>query len=311
MPNVAPESARPALPRIPISLLVREVARIAVAFVVYLILQPGWTWSGLERLYDSLVMALAEWIFIPTQHFPIARALDSAGLRNLDFAVVFTLGLLLVSTGIPWRSRLKRFALVLLVVYAVHVLTVILHVKVTSTVSFNRQGGLLILLPWEFKIVERLKYLVYDFGLQAGPFVLAMLTMAWNAGLSLPARVPKPGRWKHRLAIGAVSLIVVVAAVVSWSVWRESHPLHVQAHATLGLLFHGQQKLEKAEEQYRIAIRGGTQDPSVFYNLAGIDAWSGRQQEALDVLVQGRRLTSDPEWSAKFEQAIADLGPLD
>jgi tetratricopeptide (TPR) repeat protein len=283
------------------------VARVGAAFLVYLGLQRLWTWSGLERLYDSLVMGLAAAVFLPTQHFPIVPSLENMSLRNLDFAVVFTLSLFLVSTGIPWKSRLRRFALVLLVLYGLHVLAVILQVKVVAALDLNRQFGLLTLLPWEFTIVDRLKYLLYDFGLQAGPFVVALLSVAWNSGLRLPGRAPSPGRVKRALAIGIVSLIVVGVASLTWSAWRESHPLHVGAHARLGQLYEENGNLAGAEEQYRTAIEGGTGDPLVFYNRAMLALRSGRRREALDALEQGRRATRDPTWSARFEQAIDDL----
>ena len=309
MPKTVPAPAQFILPRIPISLLARETVRIAAAFLIYLILQQFWIWSGLEQWYDSLVMDLAEWIFIPTQHFPVVPSLANMSLRNLDFAVVFTLSLFLVSTGIPWKRRLKRFALVLLVVYVLHVLTVILQVKVMSTLDLNRNFGLLILLPWEFKIVERSKYLLYDFGLQAGPFVLALLTMAWNLGWNLPARARRRGRVRQRLTVGAVSLLVVMVTVFSWSWWRESQPLHVEAHATQGRLYQENGNLQGAEEQYGIAIEGGTDNPLVFYNLAALASQAGRTSEALAVLIQGQRVAADPEWRARFEEEIANLRP--
>lgn len=289
------------------SVLGRQLLRIAVAFLVYLILQRFWILSGLEQKYDSLVMGLAAAIFLPTQHFPIVPSLDNLSVRNLDFVIVFTLSLFLVSTAVPWRRRLKQFVPALVVIYCLHVLTVILQVKVTTTLDLNRQYGLLILLPWEFKIVERLKYLLYDLGLQAGPFILALLTVAWNSGLSLPPRSQGQRSVRLRLTIGAVSLIAVVAIGLSWSWWREDQPLHVGAHATLGRIYQQNGNLPGAEHQYRVAIKGGTAEPLVFYDLAAIARRSGRKREALDTLVQGQRVTSDPLWRARFERAIAEL----
>ncbi len=50
-------------------------------------------------------------------------------------------------------------------------------------------------------------------------------------------------------------------------------------------------------------------NPLVFYNLAALASRAGRTREALDALIQGQRVASDLEWSASFEQAIANLRP--
>jgi len=287
--------------------LTREGARVAIAFVLYLVFLRLWIWSGLAQAYDSLVMALASRIFLPTQHFPIVPTLENISLRDLDFAVVFSLSLFVVSTRIPWKQRLERFSLILLVLYMIHVLAVVLQVKVNSALDLNRQYDLLILLPWEFKVVERARYLLYDFGLQATPFVLLLLTAAWNSGLKLPARARQPAAIKRRLQITTACLLVALVAVLFWSRWREAHPLHVGAHATLGRIYLEHDNLDGAEKQYRIAVAGSTEDPLVFYNLAMITSRSGSRREAIDALEQGLQVTSDPEWITRFDQALSGL----
>ena len=309
MPKAATVPAKSLLPRIPASVMIREAARIAVAFGIYLALLRLWRWSGLEQVYDSCVIGLAGRIFLPTQHFPIIPTLENMSPRNLDFVVVFALSLFLVSTRVPFKRRLKRFVVVLLVIYGLHVLTVILQVKVISTTDLNRQFGMLILLPWEFAVIDRGKYLLYDFGLQAGPFLLALLTVTWNLGLKIPGRTSAPLSMRRMLTLGAVSMVVVAAMVLFWSRWRESRPLHVAAHATLGRIYQENGNSPGAMEQYRIAIRGGTNDSPVFFNLAILASKSGRHHEALDLLIQGQQVALDPQWNMKFERAIARLKP--
>ena len=213
------------------------------------------------------MLTLAETLFVPTQHFPLIPSLDSLVVLNLDFAVVFTISLFLVSTSIRWPRRVRLFGFTILCVSAIHVVTIILQLKVTSSVDLSRRFNLSVLVPWEFFVVERLKYLFYDLGVQAGPFLLASLTVIWNCWEPSLRAGTRPGhRTRWLLTCAAVS-IVGVAALSAWFWVRESHPIHRSAHVTLGTLYQRHGNLAGAATQFEIALENGVRGSEALLQL--------------------------------------------
>jgi hypothetical protein len=307
LPTAAEATPRQLPPRLPAQTVFRELARIGVAFVLYLVLRGLWVLIGLDRFYNSLVLEAAEWVFVRSQHFPVVPDLKGLSLTQLDFLVVFAISLFAVSTGMPWRRRLKRFAAVLAVIYVLHVISILLQVRLISARDMNERYGLLLLLPLEFEVVDHLKYLLYDLGLQWGPFLLALLTVLWNTH-EPPARGPRiPGRVRRRLWVSGALVVGLLATGTVWVRWRESHPLHVDAHATMGVLLHNEGDIEEAERHYRIAIDGGTRAPQAYLYLAAIRGQRGDRREAIDLLRQGQRVAPDEQWASRFEEAIEEL----
>ena len=311
---------------LPAELVWRELLRAAAAFVVYLLLYPVWKWTGLHTAYQELVHGVAGWLFLPNQHFPVVSTLDTFSIRSLHFVVGLTLALFLVSNRVAWGARIRRFGIALLLVFVFHVGAVMLQVKVTSAQELNEMHGLLVLLPQEFFIVERAKYLFYDLGLQALPFGLLIATMIWNTGLmktGLPsgknaARATKKELRKRqraasearrrlmrrRLMPAVVAAVAAAVAIGSWAWWRESHPLHVGAHATLGHLYRTNGAINNAERQYRIAIAGRSTDGQTYLRLAQLVAAQGRGGESKELLRRGLEIARGTEWAGPIEEAL-------
>ncbi len=298
----------------------REAIRAVTAFVLYLSLRWLWGASGLKSLHESAVLALAVRILTTAQHFPALAGIAGASLRNLDFLVVLTIALALVSTGIRWPRRLGLFGAALCVILAVDVTAVLLQAKVMASQELWSRERILILLPWEFWIVERTKYLLYDFGLQIGPFVMFALTAFWNSR-PLPApRSRSSGRTQERRAtrwgrlrgparaaivVGVLSLPFGIA--MAWHIVREADPRHVAAHARIGQLFFVQHDTARAEQQYRAAVAGGTADPAVYYNLAAIVVKQGRQDEAVRLLRRCSEVADPTVWSERIDRAFRQM----
>jgi hypothetical protein len=308
-------------PRIPLALLRREVLRACAAYVLYLVLQPVWSRFGLRALYESLVLAVAGRLFLPIQHFDVLATLDNLSIVNIDFLVVLVISLFLVAWRMPWADRTKRFGAALSVIFVLHVAAVILEIRVRSAQELWAQQQLLILLPWEFRVVERLKYLLYDVGLQLGPFLMLGLTATWN-GLADLAVLREPERlrrrredartanvfWRRRFLALACGIAVLAAAAAVWRWQRESNPLHIAAHARLGHIYWEHRSLHAAEQQYRIALDGNTSDPDVYYKLAGLVSQRADRRQAADLLRRGLGVAADPAWQRRFREALAAAG---
>jgi len=301
-----------------------EIVRAAVAFVVFLAVLAPARWVGLGPLYGKAVLVVAQAIVVPTQHFPLLAKLDNLTLNNLEHVVILTFALFLVSTNLDFASRLSRFGPALAVIFAYHVIVVILTIKVQATQELLTSMNILVLSPAEFRVVDWLRYFAYDLGLEIAPFVMLILTSAWNltasreqrAGVENRACPPRkkkrqraggPSRSGRRhlaaAAIGLGSLVVFASAAVLYGRWRETEPRHVEAHAKIGHLLWNSHKDALAEAQYRIALAGRTTDPEVFYNLAGLETRSGNRDAALRLLGQGARMAHTPEWRARFQKA--------
>jgi hypothetical protein len=305
------------LPRIPGRVVRREIVRMLCAFALYLALGAAWDRAGGEAAYSAAVVAVASAVFLPTQHFPVIPTLDTLTVDKLDHLAVFTFCLFLVSWSIPWRRRIVLFALAGAFVFAGHVLCFLLDVKVHSAQELYNQHKLLVLLPLEFWVVERLKYLFYDVGTEAGPMAMILVATFWNVQSqrvvpSPPARSrayrlrpdPAPRARRGTAWIVAGSVAALVTAVFAWRSWRESRPLHVAAHARLGQLYLSNGSERGAMQQFRIAVAHGTSDPAVFLDLAKLEAKHGDSGEARRLLEHGLSSTQDPTWAAQLSAAL-------
>lgn len=319
------------LPSPPIALEVtlargaREIVRAAVGFALFLLLLAPARWIGLDRLYAKLVLGVAQPIVLSTQHFPVLENFDTLTLRNLEFGVILTLALFLVSTKLGLVSRLKRFGLLLAALFSFHVLVAIVTIKVSVAQDLLNRVQLLVLSPEEFRVLDRIKYFCYDLGLEISSFVILLLAVVWNLTASRARssdreshtggrsamkrhRVQERDRGSRRRLLVAVTglgvIAIVVCAALVYARVRESNPGHVQAHAKLGHLFWKAHKDTKAAEQYRCALAGGTTDPEVFYNLSRLEARVGNRGEARRLLDQGLGMAHEPVWQTRFHEAI-------
>ncbi len=278
-------------------------------------MRPVWEWSGLKQVYRTVVVGLAEPIVVATQHFPTVASLSNLTTQNLDFVVLLALSLMLVSTRLAWPRRLKLFGVALAVILALQVVLFALWVEMTAAQELEQAKQILVLSPAGFQIMQQLKLILYDFGQPATMFALLIVTFAWNTGLTFSAPTdsklerqrPRVRGWRRGTVLGLV-LGLAMASIVGctvWGRWRELDPRHVEAHAKLGHLFWAQRDKTTAEEQYRIAVAGGTLDPEVFYNLAEIAHARGRMDESRGLLQRCAGLTTDPAWKRRVERALA------
>lgn len=308
-----------------------------MAFCLYVALRPLWVFTGLGDVYGRLIRDLVGFVFLRTQHFQVLDSIDEVSIVNLDHLVVFAISLLIVSgrtSGTSWTRWIRRFVLVMLLIILFHVVTAFLSLNLKTAQDLILQQQLQILLPWEFRILDALKFSLYDLGLQAGPFVLMILSVVWNESSPTPpshtlrARgaggdPPQLGRARRlergesresatrvrldrRWILGSLAfLVTVVSGIAFWSRWRESQPLHVAAHARLGQIYLDHGSLRASEAQYRIAVAGETRDPEVFYNLAKILSRRGARAESETLLRRGYLLAEDTGWRRRFEEALA------
>jgi hypothetical protein len=304
--------------------LLHEGLRVVAAFCLYVALRPAWSLTGLGDLYGRVIRAIVGSVLLRTQHFQVLGSLDGVSIANLDHLVVFAISLFIVSGQARWTLRIRRFVIVMLFIILVHVVTAFLSVKLKMAQELIQQQQLRILLPWEFRMLDNVKFLIYDLGLQVGPFVLMILSVAWNemskvdprhVRTSDGARTPKRrrnGRLSLRERLGrswflrsSVVLVALILGGAVWHRWRESQPLHVAAHARLGQIYLEHGSLLASEKQYRIAVAGGSNDPEVFYNLAEILRRRGARAESERLLRRGRLMAGDTNWRRRFEKALA------
>ena len=300
--------------------LAREGLRALAAFALYLLLKPLWTLVGAHEAYQAAILKVGTMVVLATQHLPVVSTLEKLSIVHLDNLIVLILAYVVVSTRLPWVARLRRYAIVLVVVLALNVVGVVLETRIDAAEYLLSTQGLLLLLPWEFRIIDGFKYLLVDFGLNIGPFILMLLGAAWNAGLiaswerAQPATRRQAARatsrqgarratTQQRARAAAVLALLVASALLAWSWLRESDARHVAAHAKLGHLFLGNHQPDKAADQYRIAMEHGSTDGEVFLNLSRILADGGRVGEALRVQRRGLEVVQDAALRGRLQKA--------
>ncbi len=307
--------------------LAREALRALAALALYALLYPVWTWSGLAAAYKSWLLAVGTWIVAGVEHFPTVASTGDMSLENIDFAVLLAVCLFLVSWRIPWMRRLRLFGMLLGFILVWHAATAALEVRVRTASDLSHEYELLVLRPWEFKIIDRTRYLLLDLGVQAGPFALFVLAAFWNSRketppdtAARPEQIGKRGRraraaaartrlrrWRRRLTVAGVAAVVLLGAAFVWSWTRERDPEHLKAHVRLGELYTGGGQWERAKAQYRVAIDAGYDEPRVYWKLAETLARSGRRNEARMWLGRGLEATSDSSWQTRLREAIAEM----
>jgi hypothetical protein len=302
---------------LPFAPVAKEIVRATVAFLLFLILLASANWAGLSGSYGKAVIAVAQAIYVPTQHFPLLTRLDNLTLHNLENVVILTIALFLVSTKLDLASRISRFGSVLAGLFSYHVVAAILTIKVQTAQELLASMNILVLSPTEFHVLDWLRYLLYDVGLEITPFVMLLLTIVWNLTASRAGRERSTKRrptrdsmrrGRRRVRAAAMGLVVIAIfslSAVLYGRWRETDPRHVEAHAKIGHLFWNTHKDAQAEEQYRLALAGGTTDPEVFFNVAGLEARNGNHRAALRQLDEGMRITHEAVWQSRFQKAIA------
>ena len=304
-------------------MLAREGVRALGAFCLYVVLYPIWTMVGADHVYDRVILMLAAAVLRVTQHFPVYSGLENHELRYLDFLAILGISYFAVSSGMGWKKRLLRFAGLFIVILVIDVVAVVLQAEIGVARELWRKEGLILLLPREYQIISWLKYLLFEFGLQLGPFILFALGAAWNSGIS----VSLPAWWgtadhDQGLGVGAksqvnrgqrrtpwvVGLAIVMVVATSLGVWkfvRESDRRHVQTHVLLGNLFFDKGRWARAEGQYRVAIGEGSLDGQAWFNLAVIRRDQGESSESIRLLQSGLEVVKDPSWQHRMEKAAS------
>jgi hypothetical protein len=295
----------------------REAIRILCAFALYLVLHLVGVQAVLHDAYKDLVLRTGTLALPCVQHFPALSTLENLDIRNLDFVVTLLICLFVVSIRIPLPSRIVRFGACLAIVFASNVAAVLLQSQILATEQLQSSAGLMLYLPWEFHVLDGLKYLLYDFGMEASTFVLLLLTVTWNSPEIAPvAFLPGTGvapRNRSRasggrgrtaaIAFGGAALSLV--AILAWGRIRESNPLHCRTHARLGDLFLQGGGTAKAEAQYRAAIAGGVTEGAAWLHLAELLRQRGATLEADRILRQGAGIVTDADDRRRLQEALS------
>jgi len=298
----AEDSARPIAfcPPLP-SAIAREGWRALAAFGLYLVLYPAWHWIGAPETYQAIVLKIGTAVVLATQHFPTISTLKTLHVSYLDHLPLLVLSYGLVSTRMSWGARLRRYGGLLLAILSLHTAGVVLETKIDAAQDLQDEAGLVLLLPWEFRIVDGFKYLLVDFGLTIGPFVVMLLGMAWNSGIGVSRETARPGAERRLIHLTLAVVLGLAGGGFAWSALREADARHVLTHARLGHLFFRSHWPAKAEDQYRIAMQHGATDGEAFLNLAGIEDGRGDTGEALRLLERGLEVVRDPAWRTRIE----------
>ena len=271
-----------------------ELARAGGALALSLLALPIWQASGASEAYRRAVVGAAERIVLATQHFPLLSGFPGLTPPSGDFVVLLAIGLTLASIGSDRRRRVGLLAIALVVTAGLQTLAAVASIHLESAAEMARSQGLLVLLPAEFQLVSQAKLALY-YSQLAVIFTLFLLTSPWFDG---DRAIGRP------LAFGCVlGAILLAGSSMAWGRWRETDERHVAAHAKIGHLFWAKHDDAVAGEQYRISVAGGTVDPEVYFNLAGIEARRGRLAEASRLLRRCAVLGADPVWAARVTRA--------
>lgn len=299
------------------AVLRREALRVLCAYALYLACDLSGLRAPLHRAYTALVMEAGSVVLPWIQHFPAVATLENLDIRNLDVPVILLGCLFVVSLRIPLAARAARFALAFAVLFAGSVAGTLAWSQVMAAEDLQSSAGLLLYLPWEFRVLDGLKYLLYDFGMEVSTFVLLSLTVIWNAP-ELAAHFPafaadkrarpsprlRPGRSRAGVvAVGAA--VLAFALVLGWTRARESNPLHCHAHARFGDLFLQAGNKAQAEAQYRAAVTGGTTEGNAWLQLAQLLRQRGAHSEAERILRRGVGVVSEGTDRRRLEAALS------
>jgi hypothetical protein len=306
-----------------------ELARASLAFGIYLASRALLGSSDLGKLYWSTVAAVTRPVLDWTQHFTGLPEVESASPANQHTHLILIFALFLVSWRMSMRRRVTYFGALAVLAVVQDLFAACLSLRLHEAKALFNQRGWLMLLPWEYNLLELLWYLVYAIPLQGVPFVLFLLTASWNAGLRpaqlitgqtspTEARSPNPRtpvRARSPLFSYAVSvlagLFLVGAASLGMGMWekvRELDPLHLRTHVLLGNMRWLEGNVREAEGEYRHVVEAGTGEGEAWLRLAQIRALKGEREEAIGILEEAVGVVQDPTWRIRFRAEMEALG---
>ena len=286
--------------------------RLLLGFVLYAALCTAWLLAGLDDHYDRLVFSAAGLVVPILTHFPIgASELSPVTLHNQGYVLVLAVSLGVVAARLSWKQRLARYGTALAAIVTIHVVGMALQMHLGLALKFQERTDVPLLLDWELRAITVTFQLLFLMGLQIAAFVLLVLTAAWSTEHEFPgwpgretsalsvAGLRLPGSRQRLVAAGA--LLAIGAAIVgaAWQ-WRERSPQHVRAHAYVGHLFLDQGNDERAERQYRAAIRAGSTDGRTWFNLIALMDEQGRIGEVRRLANRAREVVTDPAWRQRL-----------
>jgi hypothetical protein len=291
------------------ALLRREALRVLCALVLYLACEITGVRAPLHHAYTALVMDAASAVLPWLQHFPTGPMLGNLRIRNLEVPVILLGCLFLVSTRIPLRARAVRFGSAFALLFVVSVAAAAAWSEAQATVDLQKSRGILLYLPWEFRVLDAIKYLLYDFGMEVSTFVMLALTVAWNApelaNRFEPRLLPRARRPRIRAGAFVIGVSVVVFALLfSWTRVRESIPAHNSAHGQFGDLFLQAGNKTQAEAQYRAAVQGETREAGPWLQLAALLRNRGATSEADLILRRGLTVVTGGDERRRLQEAL-------
>ncbi|HEV8337229.1 MAG TPA: hypothetical protein VGR67_12495 [Candidatus Polarisedimenticolia bacterium] len=252
-------------------------------------------------------------------HFSELPGTEEWQIQNQHSHLVLVLVLFLLSMRIGLRRRILGFGSILVSVLLLDFISAVLAIQLRTAKTLFEEQGMLLLLPWEFNVVECLWYVLYVVPLQAGPFILLLVTAFWNGAASPKGSVgetpgalapaPSTSPKLRPLVLGACVLAVAAAAFGAsrWVHSRNANPLHQKTHVKLGGYFYDRGALEKARKEYGSAVSEGSLDPEAWFRLSELLRMEGKNREAARLLRRGRLIFQDPRWIRQVERSLTEL----
>lgn len=264
-------------------LVVRCLARVGFAFVLYLGAHELWVSLDLRARYAELLLAVALPIVRLSSHFPLDRFRPALSIINLDFPLVFAACLWAVSPRL-WNPRgALRLGLVALVVLACGVATVGLQLDLSTAQQMQRDHGILVRLPWEYWTIGAVKYLLQGLGLQLQPFLIAYWFVLRpevtrpKADAHRPRALRlRPGRLALACVVGAACLAAV--GMLSWRATRAADPRHQAAHVVIGDLLAAEGDTSGGRVEYERALAENPSTPDARVALSRLEGLARKRR---------------------------------
>ena len=162
-----------------IGIAVPLAAAVALCFAIL----PLWRLAGLDALYRNVVLQVAQGAAHQLGILPESKRFTAAIFArvSLEPVLLFVLSLAVVASRLGAAVRIRRYGGLLLALTTVNVVCVVIEAAyAVGSSAFVRTGESLVV-PIQFVILDRLRFILYHIGLELWPFAAMALTVRWNA----------------------------------------------------------------------------------------------------------------------------------
>ncbi|HEU5182222.1 MAG TPA: hypothetical protein VFW45_15665 [Candidatus Polarisedimenticolia bacterium] len=328
MPARPPRAALPSAPEARRLPLLREALRATAAFAIYLAFEALPESAGIETGYWRGIAAVVRPVLKWIAHFE-GQPASATRPENQHSHLALIAALLLVSWSIPWRRRVRRFALLASMALAQDLTVAAISCAMHDAKSLYEMQGWVVLLPWEYNALQIVWYILYAIPLEFVPFLLVLIVALWNGGIDPSdwlrgapragedAPSVHPGNWKPRMSprrkalAGGIAALLIVAGATFWIRLRDGNPLHQRTHRLLGRQFVEQGDYVRAERQYRTALREGSAETAVQIGLGEALQGRGLRDEAVTVLLSAAARDLNEAERARVAFLLESMGSAD